>query len=314
MTETDRTHPDRNVREPATLGQPPRASERLEAVARAAKVWSGQLVDLTARNNLLFYRDLRAGTLNFGDDPPGAVFDLLGGKTVTLVRLVSDESERENALKRARVVHNRSQEHFEERGLETLFLACGMATWTNQRGAAIPAAPVLLCPARLVPRGAAQEECELAITGDAEVNQTLLQALESDFDCRCDPDELMSTVGIDGPLDTPEELDIAFRWLVERAQRVPGFAVSSRFVLATFAYAKLPMVKDLEGSLEAMVRHDLIAALAGDRDAQTTVQSRLAPVDITAPDHIAPADEFLVLDADASRTMRSTRCCSARTW
>src|SRR6266545_4638052 len=178
MTETDRTHPDRNVREPATLGQPPRASERLEAVARAAKVWSGQLVDLTARNNLLFYRDLRAGTLNFGDDPPGAVFDLLGGKTVTLVRLVSDESERENALKRARVVHNRSQEHFEERGLETLFLACGMATWTNQRGAAIPAAPVLLCPARLVPRGAAQEECELAITGDAEVNQTLLQALE----------------------------------------------------------------------------------------------------------------------------------------
>ena len=69
----------------------------------------------------------------------------------------------------ARTVRNKAAEHFEERGLETLYLACGMATWTNPRGGATPCAPVLLCPARLAPRGAAQEEFDVSIVGELEV-------------------------------------------------------------------------------------------------------------------------------------------------
>ena len=67
--------------------------------------------------------------------------DLLAGRTIALSRMFPDEEARAGAVKRARAVRNRAQEHFEERGLETLFLACGMATWTNQRGTAVPAAP-----------------------------------------------------------------------------------------------------------------------------------------------------------------------------
>jgi len=131
----------------------PRESEAEDArsatVERAIKTWTGELVDLTARNNLLFYRDLKVGTLDLGNAEHNAVFDALTGKAVTLARLFDQEDERADAVKRARTVHNRAREHFEERGLETLFLACGMATWTNQRTASVPAAPVLLVPARL---------------------------------------------------------------------------------------------------------------------------------------------------------------------
>jgi hypothetical protein len=42
------------------------AGARAEAVERSVKVWTGQLVDLSARNNLLFFRDLKVGTLDLG--------------------------------------------------------------------------------------------------------------------------------------------------------------------------------------------------------------------------------------------------------
>jgi hypothetical protein len=192
-----------------------------------------------------------------------------------------------------------AQEHFEERGIETLFLACGMATWTNQGGSAIPRAPVLLCPARLAPRGASQEEFELSITGELEVNPTLLQMLESEFSCKCDPEELLSSAGIEGAIDTPDELEVAYRWLGDRAASAPGFRVDERFVLGTFSYAKLPMVTDLENSVEAMIQHDLVSALAGDDEARAAVRGRRADVDPTTPDR-TPLAEFLV-DAGASQ-------------
>jgi very-short-patch-repair endonuclease len=275
--------------------------ERAENLEKSVKVWTGQLVDLTARNNLLYFKDLKVGTLDLGAARRDKLFDVLVGKSLPLKRLFPDDDQHADAIRRARAVRNRAQEHFEERGLETLFLAVGMATWTNQRGAATPRAPVLLCPARLAPRGAAQEEFELSVTGDLEVNPTLLQMLQTDFDVRCDPEELLSSSGIEGAIDTPEELDVTYEWLAARCSGVQGFDVENRFVLGTFSYAKLPMVKDLEGSLEAMMQHELVAALAGDDEARAAVRGRHARTDPTAPNHTPPADEFLVLDADASQ-------------
>ncbi len=65
-------------------------------------------------------------------------------QAVALSRLFTGDEQLDDAVKRARTVRNKAAEHFEERGLETLYLACGMATWTNPRGAATPRAPVLL--------------------------------------------------------------------------------------------------------------------------------------------------------------------------
>ena len=51
-------------------------------------------------------------------------------------------AEADDAVKRARVIRNKAAEHYEERGLETLYIACGMATWTNSRTEAVPCAAV----------------------------------------------------------------------------------------------------------------------------------------------------------------------------
>jgi very-short-patch-repair endonuclease len=275
--------------------------QRSRLVGNAVRSWSGQLVDLSGRNNLLYYRDLKVGSLPLDGCPQGLIFGALAGQTVRLSSLFPDDEEREDAIKRARAVRNKGNAHFEERGLETLYLAVGMARWTAQKSASQPAAPVLLVPLRLAPKGAAQEEFDLSVTGELEVNPTFLQMLKVEFEISCDPAELLASSGIEGIIDTPEELEVTFAWLRETCASVPGFEVSERFVVGNFSYAKLPMVRDLEGAIEALAEHDLIAALAGDPGAQEALREAGASNEIPSPDFTPPADEFLVLDADSSQ-------------
>ncbi|TMK99485.1 MAG: DUF4011 domain-containing protein [Actinobacteria bacterium] len=275
--------------------------DRLEAVRQATKTWTGQLVDLTGRNNLLYYRDLVAGTLSLDSSPRHLVYGVLTGRSVSLTSLFTDTEERQDAVKRARTVRNKANAHFEERGIETLYLACGMATWAKQKSAATPAAPVLLVPVRLAPKGAAQVEFELSVTGELEVNPTFLQMLKAEFDTACDPAELLDSAGIEGIIDTPEELALCFAWLRERCASVPHFEIEERFVIGNFSYARMPMVRDLEGSTEAMAEHDIVAALAGSTEAQAHLRGIGSGVIIPSPDYVPPRDEFLVLDADASQ-------------
>ncbi|HEX7298873.1 MAG TPA: AAA domain-containing protein [Solirubrobacteraceae bacterium] len=283
------------------IGQEPE-SPRLRAVTRAVKAWTDQLVDRSARNNLLFFRDQRAGTLDLTNAPPRPVFDVLAGRSRSLAQLVPGDADAlTDAVRRGRTIHTKAQAIYEERGIHTLHLACGLATWENPHGSAVPASPVLLAPATITPRGAAHQDFDLAVTGDLEVNPTLLNALAAEFDCHCDPDELLASAGMEGAIDTPEELELAYAWLTEKASRVPGFGVLPKTVLGNFSYAKLPMVRDLQGSIEALAAHELIAALAGDPDAQQAIRDRRADIDPSLPDQTPPADEFLVLDADSSQ-------------
>jgi hypothetical protein len=274
--------------------------QRVELVQKAVKEWTAQLVDLGGRNNLVHYRDLRQGTLDLTAAAHRPLSALLQNKTVKVSALFPDPDERDALLRRARTIHNKAKENFEERGLETLALACGLATWENKRASWEPCAPVLLRQAALRPLGAAQDEFELSLIDEMEVNPTLLHLLKVDFDCDFDQERLLDQ--IDGVIDEPWELHAAYDWMSEQAKRIPGFDVQPRLVLANFAYAKLPMVKDLEGAFDELVAHELIAAIAGDEDAREKVRSAgPGPDAIPSPDHVPLTDEFLVLDADSSQ-------------
>lgn len=276
------------------------ATARAELVAKAVGTWTSQLVDLGGRNTLLFYRDLKKGTLDLGEANRELFAGLLAGKVVRLSRLLSESLAVEQVPARARTIHNKAQELFEERGLQTLFVAFGLATW-QAPGRSVPAAPVLLCAARLAPVGAAQEEFDLSLTGELEVNPTLLQALSGEFACAFDEGELLAQ--IEGAIDTTDELDSVYAWLERHAPAVPGFSIGKRVVLGTFSYAKLPMVKDLEGSIDQLIAHELVSAMAGDATARQALRDHHARAEasLSDPDTVPLADEYLVLDADASQ-------------
>ncbi|WP_187366492.1 AAA domain-containing protein [Trebonia kvetii] len=276
-------------------------SRRAGLVQKAASDWKHALVDLGGRNNLLHYRDLKVGTLDLTGADPEMVRGLLLGKATRVTALFRDRGQAEQVLRRVRTIHNKAKENLEERGLETLSIGCGLATWENKRAAWEPCAPVLLQRAGLHPVGAAQDEFELSVTGEMEVNPTLLHVLRADFGCKVDQAALEARIP-DGVIDEPEELLQTYEWIAEQARGIPGFRVDRRIVLANFAYAKLAMVNDLDGAQDELVSHELIAALAGDEQAREAIRGQgPGPGAIPGPDQVPLADEFLVLDADSSQ-------------
>ena len=273
--------------------------QRLALVRDAVARWRGQLIDLGGRNTLLYYRDLKAGTLDIGEADEVARTSLLDGRRVPLSQLFPDPERRVQALRRARTIRNKARELVEERGIESCFLAIGTATWANPKGTTTPAAPVLLRSAVVSARGAAEDDFDLALAGEVELNPTLVHLLASDFGVELDVEQVedlvsQSSAGFDA---TP----VFERLAKEASGRVRGFAVSPRFVLGTFSYAKLPMVTDLQSALDVCVAHEVIASVAGDRLALAALRATAAQIDATAPDHTPPADEYVVLDADSSQ-------------
>ena len=266
---------------------------RRDLVAAAVDRWSRQLVDLGGRNTLLWYRDLRAGTLDLSTAHPGGLSVLMAGGAPRLRDLFREDTAFADARHRARTIAAKSRELLEERGIATLHLAIGLATWTLPRTPRTPMAPVLLRSATLRPTTAAEDDFVLAVSPEVELNPVLVHYLVEQRGIRLDPEQ------IEALTDTPTGFDPlpAYRALMEVCGAIEGFTVTPRQVLGTFSYAKLPMVVDLAAQVDRLANHDVVAALAGDADALSSVRSSPPQPDLV----VDPRREHLVLDADATQ-------------
>ena len=277
----------------------PRVNRR-DTVERAAEQWTKELTDESGRNLLLYYKELKAGTLNLDSARPNVLKRLLDGRKVRAQQLFPEDLV-EDAVRRIRAVNRRATTNFEERGINTLFLGWGMATWTPVSSSATPAAPVLLCPVDLERTGAAELDFEVQLSGDWVLNDALLQHLSNEFKVDVSGESLMDPYG-DGEQISEEEEKAIFAELSLRAERVPDFEISEHVVLGNFMFKKMPMVKDINNNLEALAQHDLIAAIAGDEEAAQAVRANHASaIETSLPDRTPPESEFLVLDADSSQ-------------
>ena len=104
------------------------ASLSPSSVERVRAKWVKSLIDVSRRNNLLFYRDLKRGTLDLTNAAPEALAELLDGSKVKLTDLIPD-GDASDVGKTALQIQRRAQVNLEERGLQTLFIAYGMASW-----------------------------------------------------------------------------------------------------------------------------------------------------------------------------------------
>lgn len=267
-------------------------------VRRAIKDWTRQLVDVTGRNTLLCFRPLKAGTLDLARASEEARHALLFGAKVRISDAFGDETA--DANRRCRAIKARADENDEERGLRTLSVAWGMATWTNSVSTYTPQAPVLLCRANLVPRGEAADDFDLQLDeAEWEINPVLLHVLASNFDVRIDPETLLDLLGDETELP---DGGAVFDRLIKECGDVDGFECRPRLMLANFSYAKLPMVKDLEVAEELLLDSALLCAIAGDPASIEELRGQHGEVAANAPDFTPPSDEFLVVDADSSQS------------
>ena len=128
------------------------SAQRRESVEKARQAWIKRLIDLSRRNNLLFYRSLKWGTLSLSLDDGERWAALLRGDSVSLRSLVRNSPDEELVLK-ALGIWRRAQANQEEKGLTTMFVALGMAGWKAADGGRDADAPVLLLPVGLEMKG-----------------------------------------------------------------------------------------------------------------------------------------------------------------
>lgn len=290
---------------------------RAEMVAVAALGWISRLIDLSRRNNLLYYRPVQGGTIEIAEDSV-ALVSLLGGNSVPAQSLLSDPLNRPG---RVLQIARKSIENLEEKGLQTLYLAVGFASWTAEDGGRDVKAPVFLVPLAFKVKGKDLSAIEIQIAGEPDVNPVLLHVLESQFDLHVEASDLLDMLAIsDRETNSPQEqqqksiessvargdseLDRfapCFAFLASRAEKVPGFTTQSFSVISNFSFQKLAMVNDLKQAGGLLTANDVVAAIAGDVLARVSLGSSQIEVDPHKLDAQAPDQEFCVVEADSSQ-------------
>jgi hypothetical protein len=280
--------------------------ERASKVANAREFWVGRLIDQTRRNRLLYYRDLKTGTIDCNEAEPSALQQLLAGQAVPLTRLLPSIDE-DTTLARAQEIRRTAMANLEERGLDTLFLAFGFATWTPQDGGRPPLSAILLVHAQLEKRGREGRALTLRLDGEFQVNPVLLFALDREHGLKMLPDSLL-VIKDDEPVDPAA----TYSQLQNLATAVKGFQITPRIVLGNFSFHKMAMVKDLQDNADALANHDLVAAIAGDQPTREKLGSEGLSEEPRTLDEQSPDEEFLVLDADSSQQSAIRRALSLK--
>lgn len=285
--------------------QPSDAPTRAERVTQAIPVWQGELAALGGPNALLWHRDGPL-TVDLTRAHPGGVARFLSGARTRLSDLFREPS----AYAEARRIGHSIREHggrlHDDHGLVTAFLGVGMATWAVPEGQRQPGAPVLLRRVTLTPVGHDDHTVDLAAPADGhadlaldlgpsvEVNKVLLEYLRAVHGITLDAAGIERRALAGGVVDAGP----AYAELDRACAAVPGWDVTQRQVISTFAHAKMAAVTDLATQRSILLTSEPVAAATGDPDAASAAAAKIP----TWTDNPDPAHEVLVLDADADQS------------
>lgn len=275
------------------------SAARQELVDRSRQLWINRLIDLSRRNNLLYFRDLKTGTVDLSAATPDKMVELLSGEPVGLGKLLGRPDD-EGLVAKLLEIRRRAKANEEEKGLQTLFIALGMATWEADDGGRPAESPVVLVPISIETRGTEGRGPHLIRKGEIQINMVLLHVLESEHGILLTDEELIPLLQGD---NEGEKFDASplYSAILRAAREVKGFAIQPRIVLGNFAFQKMAMVKDLRERGEQLAANDIIAAISGDPAARGAVSHEISGVRAEDLDKIPPENEFSVLDADSSQ-------------
>ncbi|MCX6501629.1 MAG: AAA family ATPase [Microbacterium sp.] len=242
---------------------------------------------LGGRSTLLSYEDTPERGIDINKAHPGSLPQFLTGRSTLLSNLYRDEV----ALRTARIAAERitakNVELRTARGLESVNLAVGMASW--KIGGVPFTAPVLLRPLGIRRH---HTDFELKLHGGFRVNPELLRALGTHFGISLDSSALAG-LAYDGNVFKPQPVIDHLRALTTH---IPTFTVVPRLVVSTFVDVGSGMTRDTQD-----LDRPFLNALAGHPADRERVSLRPALPTVTSPDDRTPAADTLLLDADAEQ-------------
>ena len=271
---------------------------RRALIDTARQQWIRKLIDPSRRNNLLYFRQLKRGTLDLTDAGGDSLANFFAGESVPVTKLFEEAPEHVDTV--LREIARRAVSNLEEKGLQTLFVTLGIATWPAADAGRVPESPILLLPVSLTAQGRGSGSFSMTRTGPPQVNLVLLHFLDTEFGVSIAQDELIGLLngGDEAELFDPQPL---YSELAKRCQDVKDFSIRTAAFLGNFAFQKMAMVKDLQERGSELASHELIAAISGDVTARSSAGARDCEINPKELDKTPPDSEFFVLDADSSQ-------------
>ena len=265
----------------------PTVLEAVDYRAPQHEAWRSALATIGGTSPLLHFADEPANRIELSTTHPGGLPQFISGQKILLSSLIRDDLALRNARLAAARVTDKALEMRAIRGLETIHLGVGIASW-EFNGESF-CAPLLLRPLAIRRYG---RDFELKLKPKVFVNPALVRALHTQFGIVIDPAvfvALSQESGVFKPQPVIDKLRVA-------TAGVGNFSVQPRLVVSSFADVAHDMVHDAR-SLE----HPVLDAACGSEHAAQEILASFKPVTAVSPNKRPPETDRMLLDADAQQ-------------
>lgn len=196
-------------------------------------------------------------------------------------------------LRKYEAVYRKAKENFDEKNIETCFLADGFVTWENIKVGPTPNAPLILHPIKIEPTARGNSDFQLIKNGDSFFNQALILLLQRDFGI--DPE-------VFNVIEEPTLNSPAVKEIIDKLEEtVTGFGFSKERILGNFSFLKYPMVQDLNRIIESNTSHLILSALAGNNESAVKLSETGSEMTFDELSELSPVVENLIFPADSSQ-------------
>ncbi|WP_392530371.1 DUF4011 domain-containing protein [Nostoc sp. C117] len=292
------------------------ASDSQQNLAQKIAKWKAGLADLGRRNPLIKFRQDSPRTLEILTEEPDFIFTKLTEEKKSLRFLMIDSEPQDitqqkkpkalsgeqnplelitrqrgdEQLKRINKLRLEARRSFEERGVNSLFIAFGTLTWYDKdKPDDALLSPLILVAVELIKEPRRDVYKISLLDEDVVLNPTLTQKLKQTFGI-----ELPEGEAVQGK--TYNELITQIRQLL--AQKT--WQIKENVFISLFSYAKAAMVRDIIENEALIFEHPILQAISSDL---TNYQSNYRePLPASALDsQVKPERIFQILDADSSQ-------------
>lgn len=249
--------------------------------------WREEIRGLGGPSSLLHFNEGVKNQIELSTTHPGGLPQFISGNKILLSQLIRDDL----ALRQAKIgagrVTDKAVEMRTERGLETVHLAIGVATWSFEGDEFC--APVLLRPLAIRRYGS---DFEMKLKQRPFVNRALVRALYEQFGVRINAAELLQLSQSSGVFKPQPVIDR----LRQIASGIDGFQVQPRLVVSTFHDVAHELI-DALGPLE----HPVVDAVCGSEAAKERLAKSFDQVTQTSLDERAPETDSHLASADSQQ-------------
>ncbi|WP_395246009.1 AAA family ATPase [Agromyces sp. MMS24-K17] len=250
----------------------------------ARRRWHAELAALGGRSPLTRFDDSPRTRIELSTTHPGGLPQFITGKSTLLSSLIRDELALRNAKLAAAEITQKGIELRSVRGIESVHLAIGLASWRNDGEEFL--APVLLRPLAIRRYG---RDFELKLKGQPFLNPALARELHDQFRITLDADAFVA-LAVSNGVFKPQPVIDRLRGLTSH---LPWFRVVPRLVVSSFAEVGPDLAADA-----IRLDHPVIDAVAGNPSARSALARRPHPVPTVPQDERPPQGDRLLLDAD----------------